>query len=134
MKALVRLATVLIDDSPAEAPAENVAVENPTGESVHRLHVPKVVPPEQDLDWGKVIVPVPEPPPDPSPEAASVTPAVSDLESETVCGELFAEGRMSFETTQIFEKRYQGQRVRWSGTLDRIEPFRDDQSLGRRSR
>jgi len=149
VQALVGLATVLTDDSQDEAPVEALIEE----------HVPAPVSPGQDLDWGQIIVPVPAshvvpatgvpvpvpvpdlvPAPDPVSPPAAATPAspsdppetteVSDLELNAVCHELFAEERISFETTQIFEERFKGQRVRWSGTLDRIEPYRDDPTLG----
>jgi len=139
VQALVGLATILTDDSQDEASVEDVTEE----------HVPAPVSPDEDLDWEQIIVPVPAPdvvpatgvhvpdpvPPPAAPTSASPsdppeTTAVSDLTSETVCRELFAGDRMSFETSQIYEERFEGRRVRWSGTLDRFESYRDDPTLG----
>jgi len=114
---LVGLAAVLTDDSLSDTPAELAALESPA-EKV----VTEKVSSDADRDGRMILVPVPEEP--------AETTVVSDLRSDAVCRELFAEERMSFETVQLFQARFEGQRVRWTGTLDRLELYHDDPILG----
>lgn len=61
---------------------------------------------------------------DPSTPAA---PAAGEtLDQASVCRALFEEQTSNFAATRVFEDRYEGKTVRWSGPLEKIEPYHFD--------
>lgn len=78
-----------------------------------------------------------EPPPAAQPTA--LPPAAEEfkapaggvgLEAAAVCEEVFRSGHTSLDANRVFEERYQGQTVRWSGVLKRVESFSYDYVFG----
>ena len=61
------------------------------------------------------------------PEAVTESDA---LEAQSLCDQLFAEGRWSFDAAGLFDERYAGQRVSWSGKLKSIDSYSFDFVFG----
>ncbi len=73
----------------------------------------------------------PAPAPDPVPEPdIDLDPDVRSTEDGPAAAEvaeaLFDPKHLSFETTRIFEERYEGRRVAWQGPLVRVSSYRSD--------
>lgn len=64
------------------------------------------------------------------PEVAQ-SPSADGTGLETVCETLFGTDRMSYEIKQIFEERFEGRSIRWSGKLDRVSTYAFDGLFGR---
>ena len=65
----------------------------------------------------------PEAPADPGGEAPDADPAAA-------AEALFAPGLMSFDTARVFEERYEGRTLQWSGTLKRARSYASDMVFG----
>ncbi len=67
-------------------------------------------------------------------ETEDVTDAKVSVERDQFCDDLFAEDVRSFDVNTLFEERYQGRKVNWSGELTKVErnysSFIFDQSGG----
>ena len=64
------------------------------------------------------------------PEALPPSPSADGTTLETVCEALFGTDRMSYEIKQIFEDRFEGKPIRWSGKLDRVSTYAFDGLFG----
>ena len=73
-------------------------------------------------------------PPPPSPPKA-LPPAFEApdtiLSAGVVADEIFDPTKLSFESTEAFEDRFEGKRVRWSGVLQRSSSYTTDLDFGR---
>ncbi len=67
----------------------------------------------------------PAPPPPPPPEVEVLEDAAA------ICEDLFGGSRMSFESAKLFEQRYEGRLVRWSGRLHDVGTYSFDRIFGR---
>ena len=63
-------------------------------------------------------------------EAPPPSPSADDTGLETVCETLFGTDRMSYEIKEIFEERFDGKSIRWSGKLDRVSTYAFDGLFG----
>ena len=68
--------------------------------------------------------------PDVEPDAPPPSPSAGDTALETVCETLFGTDRISYEIKQIFEDRFEGEPIRWSGKLDRVSTYAFDGLFG----
>lgn len=53
-----------------------------------------------------------------------------DLDSMAVCAALFDSKLMSYETNRLFDERYEGETIRWHGTLRRASTYSYDFTFG----
>ncbi len=100
---------------------------------------PPPLPPEIPTQREEVALPPVEPEPVEEPEPAPVEePEVEPVADEqpplddpaAICDELFRSNRMSNEVTAVFDERFDGRRVRWSGKLVRVEHTNTDLVFG----
>ena len=56
--------------------------------------------------------------------------AVSGVEAAELAEEMFAENALSFESKQIFDERYRGASVRWTGSVKTVDRVHSDGDLG----
>lgn len=56
--------------------------------------------------------------------------APDPADATEIAGELFGESRLSFETSRIFDERFKGRLVRWSGPVRSVREYRRDADLG----
>jgi hypothetical protein len=66
--------------------------------------------------------------PPPAVEVADAEP--SGLAADAVAADLFGESRLSFETSRLFDERYAGLVVRWSGGVRSTREYQRDPMLG----
>jgi len=62
--------------------------------------------------------------------APASEPVAAGPDAASVCEELFAEGKLSSEVSRLFEERYAGCTVEWSGTLQKSSRYSYDFVLG----
>jgi hypothetical protein len=64
--------------------------------------------------------------------APAPEPALSGPEREVAdfCSAVFHPGALSFESSRVFDERFAGRQVTWSGTLKAVEPYRFDFVFG----
>ena len=73
----------------------------------------------------------PAPPPAPAEAPQPPPPPGPTLEdAPAVCEELFAEARMSSQVAEHFQEEFQHHRVRWTGTLARVDRYSSDPTFG----
>ncbi|RZV44337.1 MAG: hypothetical protein EX269_11870 [Acidimicrobiales bacterium] len=80
-------------------------------------------PPEPET----VAEPEPEPASDPAPAMVSVS---ISFEQDDVITDLLGSDRLGYEIDQRFDELYLGKQVRWSGTVEKLRPFRTDRDFG----
>lgn len=67
---------------------------------------------------------------DPGPAPAPETATPDDVDRDELREALFGEDTSSFDAARIFDERYRGKVVRWTGTLSALERFSFDFVLG----
>lgn len=71
----------------------------------------------------------PQPPPAAEPETAATQPEIA-LDCVAVCEDVFGTDRLGHEINRIFEEKYLGKSVRWSGRLTGVDPYSYDYVFG----
>jgi len=74
-----------------------------------------------------LIEPEPEPAPEPAPAMVSVS---ISFEQDDVVTDLLGSDRLGYEIDQRFDELYLGKQVSWSGTVEKLRPFRTDRDFG----
>jgi hypothetical protein len=63
-------------------------------------------------------------------EQSAVSREPDSIGAAEIAEELFGESRLSFETSRIFDERFKGKFVRWSGAVRSTREYRRDYDLG----
>lgn len=66
----------------------------------------------------------------PQPAAAPPPESAEPVDAATIAADLFEESRLSFETRKVFDERYRGRPVKWTGNVRSTRDFRHDPKLG----